>query len=65
MDENLSPFVSGLYPVSYWLNCQEVKYKVIGNYIQMSKTVIGDKEKREFVPLGINKLHMAMLPLIK
>ena len=65
VDENLSPFVDGHYPVSYYMNCQEVKYKVIGNYIQLSKIVIGEKEKREFIPLGINKLHMGVLPLIK
>ena len=65
VDESLSPFVSGHYPISYYLNCQEVNYKVIGNYIRLSKTPIGEKEKREFIPLGINKLHMAVLALIK
>lgn len=65
IDDNLSPFVSGQYPVSYLLNCYEIKYRTIGNYIQLQKEIISPLEQKEFIPLGINKLHMGTLPLIK
>lgn len=65
VDENLSPFVSGQYPVSYLLDCYEIKYRIVGNYVQLQKEIISPLEQKEFIPLGINKLHMGTLPLIK
>ena len=64
-DEKLSPFVSGQYPVSYLLDCYEIKYRIVGNYVQLQKEIISPLEQKEFIPLGINKLHMGTLPLIK
>ena len=60
-----SPFVSGKYPISYLLNCYEVKYKEIGNYIKLEKAIISDVVVKEFIPIGINKLHMGVIPLIE
>ena len=60
-----SPFVTTKYPTSYQLNCFEVDYKVIGNYIRLNKKILSSVEQKEFIPIGINKLHMGVLPLIK
>ena len=65
VDMTLSPFVTGQYPISYYLDCQEIKYRIIGNYVKFYNEVISDIEKKEFIPLGINKLHLGVLPLIK
>lgn len=64
-DKDVSPFVSGIYPISYWLDCQEIQYRIIGNYVQFFKTPIGDIEKKEFIPFGVNKLHLGSLQLLK
>ena len=64
-DLSLSPFVSGKYPISYLLNCSEVEYKVIGNYVKLKNKPISENERKEFIPIGINKLHMGVLQLIK
>lgn len=65
IDLNNSPFVSGVYPVKYLLNCIEVNYVEIGNYIKLGKTTIGDVVEKEFIPIGINKLHMGVVSIIK
>ena len=64
-DINKSPFASGQYPISYLVNCKEIKYQVVGNYVKLQNTTIGSIEKKEFIPIGINKLHMGELPLLK
>ena len=64
-DLDLSPFVSGVYPTSYFIKCSEVDYKVIGNYVKLTNKTISQPEKKEFIPIGINKLHMGVLQLLK
>ena len=64
-DLNLSPFVSGVCPTSYFIKCSEVDYKVIGNYVKLTNKTISQPEKKEFIPIGINKLHMGVLQLLK
>ena len=65
VDLNKSPFVRGTYPTSYLLNCVEIDYKEVGNYVIFKKDVLSKPIKKEFIPLGINKLHIGTLSLIK
>ena len=62
---DLSPFASGKYPTSYLLNCCEVDYDEIGNYVKLKNKPVSQPERKEFIPIGISKLHMGVLPLVK
>lgn len=63
---NESPFVSGNYPTSYLINCVEIEYKIIGNYVKfINKAISNQVEIKEFIPIGVNKLHIGVLPLNK
>ena len=64
-DLDFSPIASGKYPTSYLITCCEVEYKVIGNYVKLSNKAISQPEQKEFIPIGINKLHMGVLQLLK
>ena len=64
-DFNKSPFVSELPYKSIFVDTQKIAYKVKGNYVLLSKKIISNEvEKKEFIPIGINKLHMGELPLL-
>lgn len=58
-----SPYFLELAPKSYYLKVEEIKHKIVGNYVVFnSKTVLGKEEIKEFIPIAINKLHMGELP---
>jgi len=61
VDSNVSPFVSGIAPTIYQLKCRPIEYRIVGNYVNFSGKVIGESSKQEFVPMGVNKLHMCIL----
>ena len=60
-----SPFVTGKYPTSYILNCCEVSFDEVGNYVILKNKPISKEKRKEFIPIGISKLHMGVLPLVK
>ena len=65
VDFDKSPFVSEQSNKSIFVKCQKIKYKIKGNYVLLSKTIIDNNgEEKEFIPIGINKLHMGELPLL-
>ena len=65
VDINNSPFVSELTNKSIFVKVKKVSYRVKGNYFLLSKKIIGDEiETKEYIPIGINKLHMGELPLL-
>lgn len=65
VDESKSPFVSEINYQSLYLKVKEIGYKRIGNYILLNKNIINENIiEKEFIPIGINKLHMGELPYI-
>ena len=52
-----------IYPKSYYVPCNEVKYEIKGNYVNLSKDIISKCIDKEFIPLAINKLHLGTLTL--
>lgn len=63
-DETKSPFVTLNYPKSFYVPCYEVNYRIIGNYVLLKDEIISSSEKKEFIPIAINKLHMGTLKLL-
>ena len=63
VNKNISPFVSKIYPKSYYVPCNEVKYEIKGNYVNLSRDIISKCIDKEFIPLAINKLHLGTLTL--
>ncbi len=64
VNKNESPFVSKLYPKSYYLDCYEIDYEVVGNYVNFKDKIISKRIKKEFIPIAINKLHLGTLKLL-
>lgn len=65
VDTSKSPFVSELPHKSIFVKTKQVAYKVKGNVVNLSKEIINNEvTQKEFIPIGINKLHMGELPFI-
>lgn len=61
-----SIFVNKVYPKSYVLKCAQIKYKQKGNYILFKNEQINkDIVEKEFIPIGVNKLHLGEVLLVK
>ena len=58
-----SPYFLEKSPKSYILEVEPIDYKIIGNYVKLNdKKVLGNVERKEFIPIAINKCHMGELP---
>lgn len=64
VDLDFSPFVNKNYPTSYYLNCVEIDYKIKGNYVIEKNKAISTPYEKEFIPIGINKLHIGTLKIV-
>lgn len=65
VDETKSPFAKEIWPKSIYIKTMQIAYKLHGNYVELSKTIISNNiEEKEFIPIGINKLHMGEIPFI-
>ena len=66
VDVDKSPFVSEQPNKSIYVKVEKVGYKIQGNIAFLNSKVIDQRiEEKEFIPIGINKLHMGELPRIK
>ena len=66
VDADKSPFVNEEANKSIFVKVKRINYRIIGNYALLSKKVVSDNiEEKEFIPIGINKLHMGELPLLE
>ena len=64
-DFNKSPFVIESPNKSIYVKTNKIQFKIQGNYVLLGKKVIDNTiEEKEFIPIGINKLHMGELPLL-
>ena len=61
LDTNKSPFVSEKAPVKYLIKCDELSYEITGNYASFLNKVTSKSIIKEFIPIGINKLHIGVL----
>lgn len=60
-DESKSPFVSEMAPTSYLVKCNYIAHRKVGNYALFFKGIISKNIEKEFIPIGINKLHIGAL----
>ena len=63
VDTNVSPYRSEKSPKSIFVNCNMLSYKIKGNFVNNSSLIIKENVSKEFIPLGINKLHIGALKL--
>lgn len=62
----LSPFVCELSPKSIYVDVKKIEYKIKGNYALLCNHIVDENiVNKEYIPIGINKLHMGEIPLIE